>query len=313
MENLIQQLIFGFGVTLQPMNLLCAFLGVLMGTLVGVLPGLGPVGTMAILLPITYGIPPTGRHHHAPAGIYYGAIWRLHHLHPGEHPGRSRLGRDLPGRVPDGPQGPGRPGPGNCRPSAPLSPGTWVIVALASWPRRWCAALTFGPPEYFSLVMPRDDVLTFLAQVDAEGPDDGDLGLSRDRRPGITTGNHRFTFRLPELLEGLASPPWPWGSSESPRSSATRKEDAGLEIETKLMASSQPAGLERASAPSCAEPSSGFSSASCPAGARSCPPFRPMRWRSASPSARNGSAPGHRRGCRARVGEQRGARGASSP
>ena len=67
----IQQLIFGFGVTLQPTNLLCAFLGALMGTLVGVLPGLGPVGAMSMLLPVTYGMSPTGAIIML-AGIYYG-------------------------------------------------------------------------------------------------------------------------------------------------------------------------------------------------------------------------------------------------
>ena len=54
------------------MNLFCAFLGALMGTLVGVLPGLGPVGAMSILLPVTYGMTPTGAIILL-AGIYYGA------------------------------------------------------------------------------------------------------------------------------------------------------------------------------------------------------------------------------------------------
>ena len=49
----------GLMVALQPLNLTFCFLGVLIGTLIGVLPGIGPVGTMAILLPLTYGIPPT--------------------------------------------------------------------------------------------------------------------------------------------------------------------------------------------------------------------------------------------------------------
>ena len=68
----IQQILFGFSVTFQPMNLFCAFLGAVMGTLVGVLPGLGPVGAMSILLPVTYGMTPTGAIILL-AGIYYGA------------------------------------------------------------------------------------------------------------------------------------------------------------------------------------------------------------------------------------------------
>src|SRR4030042_225528 len=65
-------LVTGLGVALQPLNLTFCFLGVLIGTLIGVLPGIGPVGTMAILLPITYGIPPTTAIILL-SGIYYGA------------------------------------------------------------------------------------------------------------------------------------------------------------------------------------------------------------------------------------------------
>src|SRR4030042_3363906 len=68
----IQQILYGFSVVFQPMNLTCAFLGAIVGTLVGVLPGLGPVGAMSILLPVTYGMPPIGAVIML-AGIYYGA------------------------------------------------------------------------------------------------------------------------------------------------------------------------------------------------------------------------------------------------
>jgi len=65
-------LIIGFSVTFQPINLMFCFLGCFVGTLIGVLPGIGPVGTMAILLPVTYGIDPTTAIIML-AGIYYGA------------------------------------------------------------------------------------------------------------------------------------------------------------------------------------------------------------------------------------------------
>ena len=67
-----QLILYGFSVVLQPANLLCAFLGAVAGTLVGVLPGLGPVGAMSMLLPVTYGMSPTGAMIML-AGIYYGA------------------------------------------------------------------------------------------------------------------------------------------------------------------------------------------------------------------------------------------------
>jgi putative tricarboxylic transport membrane protein len=62
-----------FGVTISiPMNLIYAFLGCVIGTLIGVLPGLGPVATIAMLLPATYALPPLGGLIML-AGIYYGA------------------------------------------------------------------------------------------------------------------------------------------------------------------------------------------------------------------------------------------------
>ena len=68
----IADLWYGFGVALEPHNLMYCFLGVLVGNLVGVLPGMGPVATISILLPLTFGMQPV------PAilmlsGVYYGA------------------------------------------------------------------------------------------------------------------------------------------------------------------------------------------------------------------------------------------------
>ncbi|HWD81874.1 MAG TPA: tripartite tricarboxylate transporter permease [Kribbella sp.] len=65
-------LIDGFGVVLQPTNLLYCLLGVVIGMLIGVLPGLGPAATIAILLPITYGVEPVSAIIML-AGIFYGA------------------------------------------------------------------------------------------------------------------------------------------------------------------------------------------------------------------------------------------------
>lgn len=69
--ELLQNLMLGFSVAFTPENLTYAFIGCLLGTLVGVLPGLGPVPTIAMLLPITYVLPPTAGLIML-AGIYYG-------------------------------------------------------------------------------------------------------------------------------------------------------------------------------------------------------------------------------------------------
>ncbi len=65
-------LLQGFAVALEPMNLLWCFLGVLLGTVIGVLPGLGPPATIAMLLPLTFKMQPAGAMIML-AGIYYGA------------------------------------------------------------------------------------------------------------------------------------------------------------------------------------------------------------------------------------------------
>ena len=56
--ELISNLALGFGVAFTPINLLYALIGCILGTLIGVLPGIGPVATIAMLLPATYALPP---------------------------------------------------------------------------------------------------------------------------------------------------------------------------------------------------------------------------------------------------------------
>src|ERR1044071_4204644 len=70
--DLFHNLAIGFSTAAQPANLLYAFFGCLLGTLIGVLPGLGPLATIAMLLPITYALSPDAALIML-AGIYYGA------------------------------------------------------------------------------------------------------------------------------------------------------------------------------------------------------------------------------------------------
>ena len=72
MSELLGNLALGLSVAAHPMNILFCLLGALVGTLVGVLPGIGTVATIAMLLPITFGLPPVGALIML-AGIYYGA------------------------------------------------------------------------------------------------------------------------------------------------------------------------------------------------------------------------------------------------
>src|SRR5471030_473667 len=70
--SLVHNLAIGFGVALTPTNLLYCFIGVVLGTLIGVLPGIGPVATIAMLLPVTFSLSPITALIML-AGIYYGA------------------------------------------------------------------------------------------------------------------------------------------------------------------------------------------------------------------------------------------------
>src|SRR5687768_18449366 len=69
-----QFLLEGFATAATPVNLLLALLGVVIGTAVGVLPGIGPAMTVALLLPVTYGLEPTSAMIML-AGIFYGGMY----------------------------------------------------------------------------------------------------------------------------------------------------------------------------------------------------------------------------------------------
>src|SRR5262245_32670549 len=70
----MEHLVSGFAVALQWDNLLYTFVGVFIGTIVGVLPGIGPSASIALLVPITFGMDPTSALIMM-AGIYYGAMY----------------------------------------------------------------------------------------------------------------------------------------------------------------------------------------------------------------------------------------------
>src|SRR5262245_804294 len=74
MAEVLQNLLLGFQVALQPPILGYAFLGCVIGTLVGMLPGVGPLTGISLLLPVTYGLNPTIALVML-AGVYYGAMY----------------------------------------------------------------------------------------------------------------------------------------------------------------------------------------------------------------------------------------------
>ena len=211
--DFLANLIAGFSVTLQPTNLMFCFLGVFVGTLIGVLPGIGPVGTMAILLPVTYGIPPTTAIIML-AGIYYGAQYGG---------STTSILVNIPGEAAsvvtclDGYQMAlkGRPGPAlGIAAFGSFIAGTFGVIGLQLMaPPLVSVALRFGPPEYFSLMILGFVVLTYLAQKSMSkalltagvGILLGTIGLD------TMTGMPRFTFNIGELLDGVGLAPLAMG------------------------------------------------------------------------------------------------------
>jgi TctA family transporter len=199
--DMIASLSLGFSVALDPMNILYCFIGVLLGTLVGVLPGIGPTATIAMLLPITFSLSPAGALIML-AGIYYGAQYGgsttaiLINL-PGESSSAVTAidGYEMAKK--------GRAGPALA--TAALGSffagtvGTLLLPPLAR------AALNFGAPEYFALI-----VLGLLMSIAlAHGSILKALGMivlglllgmvGQD----IYTGQPRFTMGVRELYSGL--------------------------------------------------------------------------------------------------------------
>jgi putative tricarboxylic transport membrane protein len=195
----------GFGVALQPVNLMWGFIGVTLGTFVGVLPGVGPALTVAMLLPLTTKLDPTGALIMF-AGIYYGAMFggsttTILLNTPGES---GSIATALEGnRMAKA----GRAGPA----LATSAIGSFVAGTIATILLTLLAplvvdlALKFGPAEYFALmVFAFITVSAVLGSSTARGLTSLFLGLFLGL-VGIDsqTGQPRFAFGVPELLDGI--------------------------------------------------------------------------------------------------------------
>ena len=203
--DILNQLLFGFGVALQPMNLLYCFFGVLTGTLVGVLPGVGPAAALSLLLPVTFYVPPVSAIILL-AGITYGAMYGG---------STTSILINIPGEAAsvvtclDGYQmaRKGRAGAAlGIAAFGSFIAGTitiFMLIFLA--PTLANMALRFGPAEYFTLMVLGLSIMVYLARgsiinaliMVCFGLVLGTIGIDQ------MTGVPRFSYRINTLMDGV--------------------------------------------------------------------------------------------------------------
>jgi len=207
--EMLSNLILGFSTVLQPTNLLFCFLGALLGTLTGVLPGLGPVGAMCMLFPLTFKFPPvTGLI--MLSGIYYGAMYGgsttsiLVNV-PGE---AASVVTTLDGYM-MAKQGFAGPALGIAAFGSFIAGTIGILLLMGMAPFLSEFALSFGPPEYFAVMFAALTIITYLATgtmmkawiMILFGLISGIVGQD------IFTGEERFTLGIPTLRDGLGIAP----------------------------------------------------------------------------------------------------------
>ena len=207
--DILNNVLLGFSVALTPTNLLFCFIGSVVGTLVGVLPGIGPVGAVAFLLSLTYKMQPATAIIML-AGIYYGAMYGgsttsiLVNI-PGETASvvtcldGYRMARQ------------GRAGPAlGIAAFGSFIAGTLGVIGLMFLaPLLGRAALRFGPPEYFALTLTGLTLVAYLSQGSMTkavimallGLLCGSVGMDP------ISGDERFTYGSLTLRDGLGLVP----------------------------------------------------------------------------------------------------------
>jgi len=201
----LNNLLLGFSIALTPTNLLFAFIGVFLGTVIGALPGIGPSAGVAVLLPVTFGMSPVTAIIML-AGIYYGAMYggtitSVLINTPGES---SSVMTTL-----DGFQMAlkGRAGAalGMAAIGSFIAGTASVVLLMLAAPPLADLAVTFGPPEYFALMVLG---LTTLASLTGGSMLKGMVMAVAGLMLGtvgidLMIGAPRFTFESVNLLDGL--------------------------------------------------------------------------------------------------------------
>jgi putative tricarboxylic transport membrane protein len=204
MEGL-QFLLQGFATAATPANLLLALLGVVIGTAVGVLPGIGPAMTVALLLPVTYGLEPTGALIML-AGIFYGGMYggsttSILLNTPGESASVvTALEGNLMAKSGRAAQALATAAVGSF---VAGTIGTALLAFAAPYVTRF--AISLGAPEYFAVML-----LAFIAVTAVLGSSRlrGFISLTLGLAIGLVgidavSGQARLTFGIPQLADGI--------------------------------------------------------------------------------------------------------------
>ncbi|MGE5511666.1 MAG: tripartite tricarboxylate transporter permease [Bacteroidota bacterium] len=203
--DILQGLVQGFSVILEPANLFYCFLGCLIGTLIGVLPGVGPLAALSVLLPVTFVLPPVGAVAML-AGIFYGAMYGG---------STTSILVNIPGEAAsvvtclDGHEMARQGRAGAALGMAAIGSfiaGTLSVVGLTLFsPLLTSVALKFGPPENFAVISVGFIATVFMVQgspakgliVMALGVFFACVGIDQ------VNGKERFTFGYVNLTNGF--------------------------------------------------------------------------------------------------------------
>jgi putative tricarboxylic transport membrane protein len=206
--DVFQNILSGFGIAVTPVNLILCLAGCFIGTLIGVLPGIGPAATIALLLPVTFNLPPTSAIIML-SGIFYGAMYGG---------STTAILVNIPGEAAaaitciDGYQmaRQGRAGPAlGIAAFGSFIAGTFgVFLLMLIAPPVAELALRFGPPEIFAIMVLGLTILSYLSSgsilkafiIALVGLFVGMVGID-------ISGVFRFTFGIPDFFDGIGLVP----------------------------------------------------------------------------------------------------------
>jgi putative tricarboxylic transport membrane protein len=206
--EVFQNMATGFTIAVTPMNLVLCLVGCFVGTLIGVLPGIGPAATIALLLPVTFKLPPATAIIML-SGIFYGAMYGG---------STTAILVNIPGEAAsaitclDGYQmaRQGRAGPAlGIAAFGSFIAGTFgVFLLMLIAPPVAEMALKFGPPEIFAVMVLGLTILSYLSSgslikafiIALIGLFIGMVGID-------IAGIYRFTFGIPDFYDGIGLVP----------------------------------------------------------------------------------------------------------